>query len=307
MAVAEREIVTRIEKEKLSQCESIIERGLQTFYEVGQALLEIRDQKLYRAEYSAFEEYCDKRWGMRRNYANKLIGAVGVIGNLGTFVPKPQTESQARPLTQLDSQEEQQEAWIEATEKAEAEGRKVTAKDVQEAVDQKKNPSQYITQSNDNEWYTPSKYIEAARNVLGRFDLDPASNPLANETVKADRFFSIEDDGLSRPWRGKVWINPPYGEECREFVGKLVEEYNAGNVEEAVLLVNANSNDTAWFQPLWDHLICFTHHRINFYQSDGSKKSGSTHGSVFVYFGENKDAFAGEFSQFGAVVQRFSP
>lgn len=298
--------ITDSELSVLADCEQKIEKGLKTFYEVGRALLTIRDERLYRAEYSTFEEYCAKRWGMAHRHANRLIGAVEVIDNLGPMGPKPQSERQTRPLTQLEP-EEQREVWQEVTERAEAEGRKVTAKAVQTAVEEKKNPSQYITQSNDNEWYTPSQYIEAARIVLGQFDLDPASNPLANETVCAHKFFTKEDDGLSKPWIGKLWLNPPYGKECREFVSKLISEYSAGNVEEAILLVNANSTDTAWFQPLWDYLICFTHHRINFYQADGAEKSGSTHGSVFIYLGRNRDMFARTFSAFGAVVHRYAP
>jgi hypothetical protein len=64
-----------------------IKHGLQTFVDVGAALLEIRDSKLYRKEYGTFEEYCNKRWGWQRNYANKLIRAAEVVENLGTIVP----------------------------------------------------------------------------------------------------------------------------------------------------------------------------------------------------------------------------
>jgi hypothetical protein len=51
---------------------------------------------------TGFEEYCDKRWGMAYRHANRLIGAVEVIDNLGPMGPKPQSERQARPLIQLD-------------------------------------------------------------------------------------------------------------------------------------------------------------------------------------------------------------
>ncbi len=61
-----------------------------------------------------------------------------------------------------------------------------------------------------NEWYTPSKYIEAAREVMGEIDLDPASSDLANQTVKASMYYSQQEDGLILPWHGNCWINPPY-------------------------------------------------------------------------------------------------
>jgi ParB family chromosome partitioning protein len=60
------------------------------------------------------------------------------------------------------------------------------------------------------EWYTPSKYVEAARQVLGEIELDAASCELANKWVKADKYFSIEDNSLWQMWQAKtVWLNPP--------------------------------------------------------------------------------------------------
>lgn len=61
--------------------------------------------------------------------------------------------------------------------------------------------------SGNNEWYTPAEYVEAARSVLGKIELDPASSEIANQTIKAKKFYTSEDDGLSESWRGKVWMN----------------------------------------------------------------------------------------------------
>jgi hypothetical protein len=95
-----------------------------------------------------------------------------------------------------------------------------------------------------SEWYTPSPIIEAARRVMGGIDLDPASSAAANETVRAAMFFTVADDGLTRPWHGRVWLNPPFAENAR-FIAKLVAEYDAGNVTEACCLTFA-SLDTEW-------------------------------------------------------------
>ena len=162
--------------------------------------------------------------------------------------------------------------------------------------------SQLIQQSTSNEHYTPLQYIEAAQDVLGVIDLDPASCEEANETVGATIYFDASDNGLDQDWNGRIWLNPPYGNLVGEFVAKLVTEHRTGNVSEAILLVNAHCTDTNWFQPLWDGCLCFTDHRINFYGDD--TRSGSTHGSVFVYLGDRVSVFAERFSEFGAVVQR---
>jgi len=61
------------------------------------------------------------------------------------------------------------------------------------------------------EWFTPSPYVEAAREVLGEIDLDPASHREANRIVRARRFYTEKGNGLRRPWFGRVFINPPGG------------------------------------------------------------------------------------------------
>jgi ParB family chromosome partitioning protein len=138
--------------------------------------------------------------------------------------------------------------------------------------------------------------------VLGGIDLDPASCAIANEVVKAAWFFSAEDNGLIRDWRPRVWLNPPYGGEAGKFVKKLMGEMEAGRVHAAIVLVNSNATDAEWFQPLWDGLLCFTDHRVNFYGE--GERSGSTNGSVFVYFGDRPKLFVERFSEFGTVVAR---
>ena len=160
-----------------------------------------------------------------------------------------------------------------------------------------------VVQSLTNEWYTPAIYLDAARTVLGGIDLDPASCAEANETVEAARFFTEDDDSLYSDWHGRVWLNPPYGRIAGDFVARLVDQHQVGNVTAAVALVNAHCTDTSWFQALWDHLLCFTDHRINFLNGT-EERSGSTHGSVFAYLGPDPGSFKAEFARFGAVVCR---
>src|SRR5215471_2758586 len=94
------------------------------------------------------------------------------------------------------------------------------------------------------EWYTPAPYIEAARQVLGAIDLDPASSLKAQEVVQAVRFYTAEDNGLLQAWWGRVWLNPPYAQPLIEhFVRRLVAEWEWGHVTAAVLLTH-NYSDT---------------------------------------------------------------
>lgn len=95
------------EADELTACESVIETGIKVWYQVGEALLHIRDKRLYRADYTTFESYCRERWNMRRDYANKLISASDVIANLDTNVSiLPANESQARALASLEADDQ---------------------------------------------------------------------------------------------------------------------------------------------------------------------------------------------------------
>ena len=152
--------------------------------------------------------------------------------------------------------------------------------------------------SGENEWYTPAEYIVSARKVMGTINLDPASCELANKTVQADTFYSIEDDGLSQDWEGNVWLNPPYAANLvSKFADKLVEELD--NIENAIVLVN-NATETEWFKTLIHEAsaVCFPYTRISFDCPDG-KKGQPLQGQAILYFGENAKKFVDEFSKKG--------
>lgn len=166
---------------------------------------------------------------------------------------------------------------------------------------------QLLHQSNSNEWYTPARYVQAARDVMGGIDLDPASCAQANEVVKAARYFTIDTDGLAHDWPGRVWLNPPYGRiagksSAAAWSGKLIGQYLAGITTQAILLVNACPGDR-WFMPLFAWPICFTDHRIRFYNSQGVARQ-PTKGNAFVYFGDRVGRFRSVFGRFGAVVMK---
>lgn len=156
----------------------------------------------------------------------------------------------------------------------------------------------------ENEWYTPDEYLDLAREVLGGFDLDPASSHVANRQVRATRFFSRETNGLKQKWFGKVWLNPPYSQpDIAHFADKMVAEWEAGNVEAAIVLTH-NYTDTTWFQKLAraSSAICFTRGRVRFVSPTG-ELAAPTQGQAFFYFGHDVGAFTSSFAEVGFVVE----
>jgi hypothetical protein len=121
------------ESRDLIALEKVIERGLETFVQVGEALAEIRDRKLFRTEHPTFAEYCKAKWKMSDRRARQLMDAsevVTAISKSGTIVPK--TESQTRPLATLPPSQ-RVEVWQKAV--AASPNGQPTAKAVQVVVE----------------------------------------------------------------------------------------------------------------------------------------------------------------------------
>ena len=121
------------EQQELTRQEIIIKTGLLNFFEVGFALWQIKEKRLYRETHDTFEDYCRERWDFEWAHAYRLIESAKTFDNLSPIgdIPKPETESQARPLTKLPPKE-QAPAWKLAVETA-PEG-KITARHVEKTV-----------------------------------------------------------------------------------------------------------------------------------------------------------------------------
>lgn len=113
-----------------------------------------------------------------------------------------------------------------------------------------------------DEWLTPPEILRA----LGPFDLDPCS-PIARPWPTAAVHYTIADDGLSREWIGRVWLNPPYGPHTGVWLEKLAC-HGTGTA-----LIFARTETEAWHQWVWPiaSSILFLAGRINFHHVSGSR------------------------------------
>jgi hypothetical protein len=114
----------------LADCEQRIERGLKTFIDVGQALAEIRDSRLYKGTHETFEDYCRERWNMSRPRAYELISAAEVVSGIPDTLPAPANAGQAAALAAVP-EAERAGVWRDVVES----GDKPTAAAIRKAAE----------------------------------------------------------------------------------------------------------------------------------------------------------------------------
>lgn len=168
---------------------------------------------------------------------------------------------------------------------------------------------QVLTSRKTVEWYTPPFLIERARDVMGRIDLDPASNHLPQTWILADTYFT--EGGLEVPWYGRIWLNPPF-DQTPKWVAKLRREWESGNTEEAILLVNANLG-YKWFEELWRAFpCCFLRERVRFIREDGTQGGQAKRGQVLLHLPPQNGHLAPHrfyriFRDLGRIIQPNEP
>ena len=180
------------EQADLVEHEAVIERGIKTFYEVGIALADIRDRKLYRADYGTFEEYAERRWQMTRSRAYQMIDAAGVVSTIvDTELPAPANEGQARELGRVPKPE-RAAVWAETVERTDG---KPTAAAVRETYEQRQDqPTDDALLAGDG-WVQPDgPGFEAAVTVPPK----PKRRPLPEALTEAGRDYVRAADRLAR-------------------------------------------------------------------------------------------------------------
>jgi phage N-6-adenine-methyltransferase len=147
-------------------------------------------------------------------------------------------------------------------------------------------------------WYTPLHIANLVVQVLGAIDVDPCADN--GKHITAAQHYTFNDDGLTKPWHGRVYMNPPYS--CPgAWMKKLQAEFESGRVKEAIALVPA-ATDTNWLSPLLKtQLVCFWKGQIKFLDKDYQPRRAARQSHVLVYWGENWEKFKEVFESHGFV------
>lgn len=166
----------------------------------------------------------------------------------------------------------------------------------------KTTPVSELPDYDGDEWYTPSYLIEAARSAMGSIDLDPASCDIAQEVVRAGKYYTKSDNSLALPWHGNVWMNPPYSIP-QAFTRKAITEYTEGRITQAVILVN-NCTETEWFHDLMRSTtaICLLRRRAAFWYPN-RRGFGARQGQVVFGIGVDTVLFRDAFSSLGLILK----
>jgi hypothetical protein len=111
--------------------------------------------------------------------------------------------------------------------------------------------------SNGERWETAAALLSALYSVFKRFDLDPCSPRKTKPPVRARLHLTAEDDGLSLPWHGVVFVNPPYGRTLGRWIEKARHEVESGNAKTVVALIPARTDTTYWHRHVAGRAVVF--------------------------------------------------
>lgn len=126
------------------------------------------------------------------------------------------------------------------------------------------------------DWLTPPEIVRA----LGPFDLDPCS-PVGRPWDTATTHYTVLDNGLAKPWAGRVWLNPPYGDKTAAWMERLAKHGNG------IALIFARTETGTFFPWVWDHAdaLLFVRGRLSFYTKEGRRGGTAGAPSVLIAYG----------------------
>jgi DNA N-6-adenine-methyltransferase (Dam) len=163
-----------------------------------------------------------------------------------------------------------------------------------------------------NQQFTPRWVADFAVGVFGQsIDLDPTSSPIANESIRAQRIYTAQDNALTQSWQSDtLFFNPPYG---AGLIGPMIDKFleELPGIGQAIVLVNS-STCARWYQSLLQAAdrVLLPRRRINFWTAEGcpiddtreqyqtTPPGGNQYDQSLFYFGRN----TGEFERLGASI-----
>lgn len=145
-----------------------------------------------------------------------------------------------------------------------------------------------------DEWLTPPEI----RAPLGDFTLDPCS-PVNRPWATALIHFTKEDDGLSKVWFGRVWLNPPFGSESPKWMRKMAAHGNG------IALIPARTETRMFFESVWKvaDAICFLRSRPHFHYVDGRRAPFNSGAPICLVAYGRRNAETLEHSDLGATLR----
>ena len=167
------------------------------------------------------------------------------------------------------------------------------------------------------QWHTPDEYLDAARELMGGIDIDPATDEKAQLRIKAKVYYTKETNGLDKPWMGRLWLGTPYAEGVLEqFMERAIEQYQIGNVTEGLILTHTNNTHHAYFQKTLRacSALCLVNDYIRWvkgheFEEQSAQALGiswipeyTKHGNVVFYLGPKVEEFKRIFCKFGVCL-----
>lgn len=153
------------------------------------------------------------------------------------------------------------------------------------------------------DFYTPPEIVQAAREAMGDVDLDAASHWLANRTHRIADYFTIGRSAFEHDWHGRVWLNPPYGNNAPWF-DRIIQFVDSGMVEQICILSPVWVFNTVIAMPIMDRvsgMILLSPTPKFWGHRDG--RTGKNHPHAIVYIGERTAEFFEAFRPFGIPMR----
>lgn len=229
-----------------------------------------------RQHFDGFNGRTDAIAAMRAGFGNRQTyrQAMKVINNgsskLVLAMDEGRVSISAASLL-ADAEFDEQDAVLELDPKAILEAAKEIHRRKADGIGGHEKPNRGET----NDWLTPQYVLDA----LGEFDLDPCA-ALERPWATAKRHITKKGNGLKKSWSGRVWLNPPYGEQTTFWLEKMAKHQNG------IVLIYARTETQMFFDHVWSRAngILFLKGRIPFIKQDGTDSGPAGAPSVLLSY-----------------------